>query len=106
MWRETSSRSKVRSMKGRGRWVKEKFDLSWVVLSPRYLHNRLLAPEKVNDLRSLLSLLEGRAQEWLQDLIARHDDLRRAGEVQQREELVDDPDDTALDYVTLGAPGM
>ncbi|KAG7156492.1 putative NAD-dependent protein deacetylase Sir2B-like [Homarus americanus] len=72
----------------------------------KYLHNRLLAPEKVNDLRSLLSLLEGRAQEWLQDLIARHDDLRVAGEVQQHEELVDDPDDTALDYVTLGAPGM
>ncbi|KAG7176608.1 hypothetical protein Hamer_G015414 [Homarus americanus] len=86
---------KIRLMKGRGHWVKKKLDLSQVVLSPKYIHNRLLAPEKVNDLMSLLSLLEGRAQEWLQDLIARQDDLRGAGEVQQREELVDDPDDTA-----------
>ncbi|KAG7163728.1 hypothetical protein Hamer_G002963 [Homarus americanus] len=80
---------KVRLMKGRGRWVKEKFDISQEVLSPKYLHDRLLAPEKVNDLRSLLSLLEGRAQKWLQALIARQDNLRGAGEVQQREVLVD-----------------
>ncbi|KAG7163802.1 hypothetical protein Hamer_G031422, partial [Homarus americanus] len=43
----------------------------------------LLAPEEVNDLRSLRSFRG-------------HDDLRGAGEVQQREvQPVDDPDDTA-----------
>lgn len=61
--------TKVRVVKGRAKYARERFDLSSVALMPKYPTERLLTPRKCNDLRSLLSFLESDDQTWLNSLL-------------------------------------
>lgn len=103
---DSTNIKKVRLMKGKGRWQREKFDLSKVALTSKYPCQRLLSSEKVTDLRSLLCLLDSVSRRWLEELCNKQDELRReACQVPVlAEELPDDPCNTTLDYCPLDRP--
>ena len=93
---------KVKYMKGKGAWKKEKFDLSSVPLPIKYATARLVDPKKLQDLQKLKRHLLLNGLEWLNQLLASQEDLRKKGITSmEADEDLDDPESTAMDYLPV-----
>ena len=64
-------------LKARKDYTQEKFDLSQVLLKPKYKTERLLTQLKCKDLKSLIPFLDSEAQNWLKSLLERQEEVRQ-----------------------------
>ena len=89
-------------MKGRRAYSPSAFDLSQVPVPLKYEGPRMLRPEKMTNLESLLPFMLHQAEKraWFADLILRQKDLQTRGMLHTPEEdtAFIDPDDDLLDY--------
>ena len=85
---DESNITKVRLMKGKGAWSRDKFDLSTVPLPPLYDAPINLTEEKLSDLRSLLCLMPDDKKVFYQDF--------QAGTVEHN--VMPPDEDDVLDY--------